>query len=153
MTPATSDYIHRSYTFSPFHFRSLSFLSCCSFSFNTAWTFVSAATKFMRHILARFSTSPPTRLQRFSLVANCSRHVRVAASNSRKTNYKWRTATRLLDSRDVLVTGLASFPTRSFDIRPAPVTRYYCWISSDTHACMMPVDVHRIYIHMYIVAR
>lgn len=74
--------------------------------------------------------------KRIPLVRSCSRwHVHIVASNSRKTNYKWRTGTRLLDSRDGFVTGLPSpFGHSRFDLRPLSVTRYVYWISSDTLA-------------------
>lgn len=56
--------------------------------------------------------------KRISLVGSYSRwHVHVIASNSRKTNYKWRTGTRLLDSRDRFVIGLPSlFGHLRFDL-------------------------------------
>jgi len=89
----------------------------------------------MRHILVPFPRCPSV-TERISLVCSCSRwHVRIVASNSRKTNYKWRTGTRLLDSRDGFVTGLPSlFGHSRFDLRPLSVTWYVYWISSDTLA-------------------
>lgn len=86
------------------------------FSFSYFLSHISdIATKFTRRILARLS------LLSFDARFDAAR-LHTAASNSRKTNYKWRMDTRLHDSRDRLVTGLPSPSGHSrFDLRSSVV--------------------------------